>query len=75
MRETFWQGLRRRLLADEVRRQVRAALQTETDNTFTLAPTPQPLRPTNARLPKGVKHSNRHWKPGGSTRWHGGLSN
>ncbi|MEW6505667.1 MAG: hypothetical protein AB1457_17045 [Chloroflexota bacterium] len=36
MRETFWQGLRRRLLADEVRRQVRAALQTETDNTFTL---------------------------------------
>ncbi|GAP09376.1 hypothetical protein BECAL_00519 [Bellilinea caldifistulae] len=36
MKETFWQGLRRRLLADEVRLQVRAALQTETDNTFTL---------------------------------------
>lgn len=36
MRETFWQGLRRRLLADEVRRQVRAALQAETDQTFTL---------------------------------------
>lgn len=36
MKETLWQGLRRRLLADEVRRQVRAALQTESDNTFLL---------------------------------------
>ncbi|WP_322793048.1 hypothetical protein [Bellilinea sp.] len=36
MKETLWQGLKRRLLADEVRRQVRAALQAETDQTFTL---------------------------------------
>ncbi len=36
MKATLWQTLRRRLLADEVQRQVRAALQAETDQTFSI---------------------------------------
>ncbi|MEW6180234.1 MAG: hypothetical protein AB1522_09935 [Chloroflexota bacterium] len=65
MKETFWQGLRRRLLADEVRRQVRAALQTETDNTFTLgahaAAAPSHERPFAERR-EGLEQALEAWR-------------